>query len=292
MEIKELIIKLVFIVGITVLIIYSLLNAAYGDEKKRKARNFFRRNQDRNEQKRQRPNNRFNYLVIKDKILARVLPGILSLLMLSLLIFVFVNNYKPLVNEVANKPEQEPSPPAIIINNTPEQKPIYRRPEISGTIGGEKIYYQTDRNGKRHYTNSILKRNETTSERETPIIIRSNNSILIQVTIGHNGEAIQAYMMLDTGCGRTLIHQPIIQQLQPDTLGNGQSTVADGRKIETTIVKFDFIKVGPFTEKNLIASTSQVENANQLDYYGLLGMDFLKKHPFQIDIKRHVVRWM
>ena len=99
-------------------------------------------------------------------------------------------------------------------------------------------------------------------------------------------------MILDTGCSQTLIHYSALQQISPSIIGQTETLVADGRIMPNTLVKIDAIDVGPFRERNFIMTTTNVQNENMLQYNGLLGMAFLKKHPFQIDTQRQVIRWL
>lgn len=114
-------------------------------------------------------------------------------------------------------------------------------------------------------------------------------TILIPVTVTNNGHKETIKLILDTGCGTTQIHPDVIKRLRVKIDSHGKSFVADGRTINKSIGRVDFLEVGPFKEQNFIISTNYIENKHGID--GLLGMNFLRKHPFDIDTKKQVVRW-
>lgn len=240
----------------------------------------------RNEAERQLYNDQFNWEVFKSKTQAHLLPAAIAVLLIVLVLNTML--IPPEAKEIAHNyiPSLvEPQHPAILPETQPEERILSQH-----TPKNDAIHSWVDAKGTMHYANTKIEQEGTS--RETPVIITGNNSILIPVVMGHRGKTIKTTMLLDTGCGLTLLHHPITQQLQPDFIRQGTTTVADGRQINATHVRLDFLQVGPFMEQNFIASTSYVQNAEQLEFQGLLGMEFLKKHPFQIDTRRSVIRWM
>lgn len=184
-------------------------------------------------------------------------------------------------------------PPELLLASPPESPsvdpPAAPPPAVAAAAtlkSNDEIEVWIDAQGKYHY------RNRQPAPRETPVTVTGNDAILIPVTFGNNGKTVQATMLLDTGCSLTMVHPPITQELNPEFIRNSHSTVADGRKMDAEIVRFDFLQVGPFVEENFPASTGAVLNPEQLPHQGLLGMGFLKKHPFMIDSKQKVIRWL
>ena len=119
-----------------------------------------------------------------------------------------------------------------------------------------------------------------------------NNQVLVPVLVKNGGEAVPLELVLDTGASRTVIHDTLASRLQID-LRQAKSSlfeVADGRAIRLHLAKVESLAVGPFAlapaELELIAY-----NGNEGAGDGLLGMDFLGKHRYQIDMEHEVIRW-
>lgn len=291
MDHLKLILAVIVCIGLSLFVAYKMA-LFFSDENERqntrreRAKKFFKNNMRRNETERQLYNNQFNWEVFKTKMQAHLLPAAIAVLLIVLVLNTML--LPPEAKEIAENdipPLIETHPPTLLPETQPEKEMLSQPP-----LKNDEIHSWADAKGTMHYANSKLEQEGTS--RETPVIITRNNSILIPVIIGHRGKTIQTTMILDTGCGLTLLHHPIAQQLQPDFVKQGTTTVADGRKINATHVRLDFLQVGPFMEQNFVASTSYVQNAEQLEFQGLLGMEFLKKHPFQIDTRRSVIRWM
>jgi predicted aspartyl protease len=273
MEFFKLILVFIVCVGLSLFVAYKMIL-------------FF---SDENEKERKLHNDQFNWEVFKTKMQAHLLPAAVAGLLVVAILNVMTKPTQDTPVTLQTTPNIPPptTPQSEIIPIDLQTQPGPVAPQQPGTISS-----WNDSNGQKHYTNTTPQDSlgqGTTNDRETPVLIE-NNQVLVPVVIGHKGRAVKAYFLLDTGCTTTLLHQAITERIQPDITNTGTSTVADGRKIDTNFCRVDFIQVGPFTENNFRTTMNYVAGNDK--YQGLLGMEFLKKHPFQIDTRHSVIRWM
>lgn len=119
-----------------------------------------------------------------------------------------------------------------------------------------------------------------------------NRQVLVPVTLKNGAENVTVQLVLDTGASRTVIHDALAVRLRidPRLAKPAVSEVADGRVIRSRIARIDSLSVGPFllapAELELIAYTG-ADGVRD----GLLGMDFLGLHRYQIDMERALIRW-
>ena len=160
------------------------------------------------------------------------------------------------------------------------------------------IYTWTDDKGQTHASNVAYPADNDTlkitkelnpHENETPIQ-RKGNNILIPVTLGNQGKEVTVEMIFDTGAHDTVVHESLARQLSTKPYRTVKRRVADGRDVTSKISNIDYIKVGPYTVTNF--TVCQLEQANVSRDKGLLGMSFLQNHPFEIDLKRNIIKWL
>jgi len=127
-------------------------------------------------------------------------------------------------------------------------------------------------------------------QRTTPVIINSDNQILVPVTLGYQGKTAQANLLLDTGANITTIHDNIAESLGITGGRRGSLIVAGGGKVRSHHLAIDFIKMGPKTFSNP-QITVLTYAGKEAPFDGLLGLDLLSRFQYTVDYEKSVIIW-
>ena len=119
-----------------------------------------------------------------------------------------------------------------------------------------------------------------------------NSQVLVPVMLRNGGESVKAELVLDTGATRTAIHDTLAGRLKIDlrTARVSQAEMADGRVIPSRTVRIDAVAAGPFAMAGAEVELIAYQGSDGL-HDGLLGMDFLARHRYQVDVEHEVIRW-
>lgn len=131
--------------------------------------------------------------------------------------------------------------------------------------------------------------------KETPFHDLMGHAV-VPVIFGYQGRETTAYMMLDTGATVSSIHQIALDPLGITNFDIDHAMVADGRRVKVMKTRLDYVRVGPFIKKNFLISTFPYKKKKRKaveggEVLGLLGMNFLRDHPFTLDHARKVIIW-
>jgi predicted aspartyl protease len=123
----------------------------------------------------------------------------------------------------------------------------------------------------------------------TKVTIRGNQ-VLVPVTLGYGGKEVQASLVLDTGAEIIAIHRPIADQLNLPLTGGAKVRVGGGGVINASVVKLDYVRVGPYEAKDIQAWVVYPQGPPAKED-GALGMNFLRGLEYSIDFENQVIRW-
>jgi predicted aspartyl protease len=124
---------------------------------------------------------------------------------------------------------------------------------------------------------------------QTPVEIKGNR-VLVPVAVAMGNRVVKLSLLLDTGATSTVFHRQSLTDLQLPSGKSFQARVAGGSIVKSEKIRFRQITVGPFQQEEAYAMVIDLEGQT-LPFDGMLGMDFLKSHPYRIDFQQEMITW-
>lgn len=125
---------------------------------------------------------------------------------------------------------------------------------------------------------------------KTPVMVRGNR-VLVPVEIAVGDRTSHLMLLLDTGATMTVLHRQSVKEL-PFLPGETiNATVAGGRTVKSEKVATRYLEVGPFKMQEFPVMLITPRGSDH-PFDGMLGMDFLKDHPYTVDMDNEMIRWL
>ena len=125
---------------------------------------------------------------------------------------------------------------------------------------------------------------------ETKVIFDGIHT-LVPCTLGYKKKEIEVYLLMDTGCTVTAIHEQAAKKLKFRGTIKTKAKLAGGQIVNSKMGKLSYFKVGPYKIEDFYVDVMKYKGPKS-QYDGLLGMDFLAGRKYNIDYLRRVIRWV
>ncbi len=115
------------------------------------------------------------------------------------------------------------------------------------------------------------------------------NMVIVPIKVRHGRNTATLKMLLDTGASKTVIYLPALERFSFRRSELGFAQLAGGYVVPTETVEFYKVEVGPYVQKRM--SIMIIDSVRNSPFDGLLGMDFLRQHKYEVDFARSVIVW-
>jgi predicted aspartyl protease len=130
---------------------------------------------------------------------------------------------------------------------------------------------------------------EPPEKQRTQVQIKGNR-VLVPVEVAMGNRVAKLVLLLDTGATTTVIHRQSLAGLNLPSGKMYKARVAGGGVVKSEKIRFRHINIGPFHQEKAYAMVISI-TGDGLPFDGMLGMDFLKKHPYRIDFQNQFISW-
>ncbi len=131
---------------------------------------------------------------------------------------------------------------------------------------------------------------ETKNTGYQTIVRIQGNRVLVPVKVALGNRVAKLHLLLDTGASTTVFHRQALASFDLPSGKLYQAKVAGGGTVPSEKIRFQRIEIGPFRQNMSFAMVID-HKGQDLPFDGMLGMDFLRDHPYSIDFSKGILTW-